>query len=167
MKHNLLFLVSTMFSLYGAQSVILPHVAHAAALPRLATQLVVEVSAGELLDKLTILYIKSERITNLQKLTNIQTELTAIERTIRACIPTSAELDHLIMRLKLVNEELWDIEDAIRAKEARQEFDREFIEIARSVYFKNDIRGNIKREINQLLGSHLMEEKQYTQYEQN
>lgn len=135
-------------------------------IPRIQqTSLTVEVSIGELFDKLTILQIKAERITSPDKLANIHTERTLIEKTIGAHIPTSPALDRLVAQLKYINEQLWEIEDSIRAKEAAQEFDQEFIDLARSVYFTNDKRGVIKGEINRLLGSRLMEEKQYTHYE--
>lgn len=166
MKKNIFFALSCMLPLYAAQKAYLPHTTHTAVIPK-SSKLMAEVSAGELLDKLTILQIKSERINDAQKLDHIQTELRAIADTIRTSITDSPELDYLIAELKSINEKLWDIEDAIRAKEARQEFDEEFITLARAVYFTNDQRGDIKRQINYLLGSHLMEEKQYTHYEQN
>lgn len=129
-------------------------------------KLTVEVSAGELFDKLTILQIKMAHITHRSKLSNIENELRAIEVTIQAQIPISPTLTLLMAELKSINQKLWDIEDKIRAKEAAQEFDQEFIDLARSVYFTNDRRGVIKRKINELVGSRLMEEKQYTHYEQ-
>ena len=129
-----------------------------------AHYLSVEVSAGELLDKQTILEIKLERIIDPHKIENIQTELRSVMETVNTHIPSSPELIELVARLLEVNKELWDIEDLIRDKEAKKEFDQEFIELARSVYFTNDIRAKIKRAINELLGSHLVEEKSYKKY---
>lgn len=141
-------------------------IVQAGSIPRVQqTSLTVEVSVGELFDKLTILQIKAEHITSPDKLANIHNERILIEKTIETHIPTSPALDRLVARLKQINEQLWEIEDAIRAKEAAQEFDQEFIDLARSVYFTNDKRGVIKGEINKLLGSRLIEEKQYTHYE--
>lgn len=165
--HKKLFLLISSISLYALpETPALQTVATAGSIPRILHTLEVEVSAGELLDKLTILQIKAERIQDPNKLMNIQTELAAIGQTIERYIVENSQLNNLIAQLKIVNESLWDIEDAIRDKEARQEFDQAFITLARSVYFTNDKRGDIKREINMLLGSHLMEEKQYTHYEQ-
>ncbi len=125
----------------------------------------VEVSAGELIDKLTILEIKIERIQDPYKMENIQNELRAVIDTVQTYIPPSKELNKLKSDLKETNKKLWDIEDQIRDKEQKKEFDQEFIDISRSVYITNDERGRIKREINQLLGSRLIEEKAYTEYE--
>ena len=129
------------------------------------SKLTVEVSAGELIDKLTILEIKLERINDPKKLENIQNEMRAIMDTVAAYIPPSTELTQLAEQLKQVNEKLWVIEDDIREKEVKKEFDQEFIALSRSVYYTNDQRGYVKRQINELLGSRLMEEKQYTRYD--
>lgn len=126
-----------------------------------------ETSFGELIDKITILQIKSERITDAEKLVNIKTELAILEDTLRHTVPPSPHLDQLVTELKQVNTKLWIIEDDIREKEHKQEFDAQFIELARRVYFTNDRRGEIKREINQLLGSKLVEEKKYATYNTN
>ena len=125
----------------------------------------VEISYGELIDKITILEIKAERIKNRSKLHNIQTELLILNNIYYHDISLTEEIKFFKKELKKVNEELWDIEDDIRLKEQKKEFDQEFIELARSVYITNDRRGNIKRDINEHLGSYLMEEKEYTKYE--
>ncbi len=124
----------------------------------------VDVSAGELLDKITILEIKSERIKDEAKLRNVRKELDLL-RKIWAESPLSrSDVSTQMEDLKRVNETLWDIEDKVRLKEAAQTFDDEFIELARSVYQINDKRSVIKRELNRLLGSELIEEKSYTDY---
>lgn len=128
---------------------------------------VAEVSIGELVDKMTILEIKSERIQNTTQLRNITNELTALKTVFDSYVRKDQRSKHLfglIRELKAQNEKLWDIEDQIRAKEAKKSFDEEFIALARSVYFNNDERGRIKRAINDLLGSRLVEEKKYTAY---
>src|SRR3990172_6311203 len=112
-----------------------------------AHYLSVEVSAGELLDKQTILEIKLERIIDPHKIENIQTELRSVMETVNTHIPSSPELIELVARLLEVNKELWDIEDLIRDKEAKKEFDQEFIELARSVYFSHAIPAQIKTPI--------------------
>lgn len=125
----------------------------------------ISVSHGELIDKITILRIKSERIRDETKLTNVRRELTTLEATWSQCAQSSASLDALVARLQATNAELWDIEDRLRIKEARQEFDEAFIQLARSVYFTNDRRAALKREINVLLASSLVEEKEYVDYQ--
>jgi hypothetical protein len=116
---------------------------------------------GELLDKLTILEIKSERIDDPEKLRNVERELNLL----RSCWEQSAvsgnDLESLIGELKTVNQKLWAIEDDIRQKELDQVFDDGFVELARSVYLENDRRALIKRRINELTGSDLVEEKQH------
>jgi predicted nucleic acid-binding Zn-ribbon protein len=94
---------------------------------------------------------------------NVCHELAALSRALEG-IEIPPDLSHLRSRLRDINERLWQIEDSIRDKEARKEFDQEFIDLARSVYITNDERGRIKRQINELLKSRLMEEKQYTPY---
>ena len=128
-------------------------------------ELKVEISVGELLDKITILEIKSERITDQAKLANIKTELETLRRTWETSPLADLDLGDLSSRLKAVNEALWDIEDGIRALEAAQSFGGEFIELARAVYHRNDERAALKREINRLAGSRLVEEKSYTDYQ--
>jgi uncharacterized protein DUF6165 len=124
----------------------------------------VEVSVGELLDKITILEIKSERITDPEKLKNVTKELEVLTRTWRESPLSDRDVAAQIDALKSVNEELWDIEDAIRRKEADQAFDDEFIVLARSVYHRNDVRAAVKKDINTMLGSGLVEEKFYVDY---
>jgi hypothetical protein len=126
--------------------------------------ILVEISPGELWDKITILRIKIERITNAAKLTNVRTELTMLEAVAERAIVRSKELDTLVDRLRWVNESLWNAEDDIRRCERDQDFGPMFIELARSVYRTNDERGRIKRHINDLLGAMIVEEKQYENY---
>ncbi len=124
----------------------------------------VPVSHGELIDKITILEIKSERIGDAAKLANVRRELELLESTWNGDPAATTDIRDERQRLKAVNEALWDIEDAIRLKEKAQAFDAEFIELARSVYFRNDERAAVKREINLKLGSQLVEEKSYQDY---
>ena len=125
--------------------------------------ILVPISPGELLDKITILRIKSERIRDAVKLDNVRLELELLERTWRdAC--GEADLTAEEQALQSVNERLWDIEDRIRDQEAQQRFDAQFIELARSVYIANDERAAVKKRINVALGSRLIEEKSYQPY---
>ena len=124
----------------------------------------VEVSWGELIDKITILEIKQQRLTSPEAVDNVRRELAALSRVVQELKPAASALDALKQKLRTINETLWDIEDQIRAKEATKSFDRQFIELARSVYFNNDERARIKRQINELMKSGLVEEKQYTAY---
>ncbi len=128
------------------------------------TTLHVPVSVGEVIDKITILEIKQERIPNPAKLENIRRELTMLQEVVKAEIQPSNELDALHAKLKGINEELWQIEDDIRDKERAKSFDDEFVRLARAVYVTNDQRAAAKREINELLGSTLVEEKSYAAY---
>jgi hypothetical protein len=121
----------------------------------------VPVSWGELLDKITILQIKQERIEDPAKRANVTTELDALVAIAEVAIQQAAVL---LAGLKAVNEELWEIEDRIRDKERAQAFDAEFIALARAVYFTNDRRADLKRQMNGLLGSALVEEKSYKPY---
>ncbi|MFB3818426.1 MAG: DUF6165 family protein [Candidatus Methylomirabilales bacterium] len=132
--------------------------------PPAAAPLTIEVAPGELLDKLTILEIKRERIRDAAKLANVRRELEALARAARAGIPDSEPLARLRRELKAVNERLWEIEDAIRLCERHQDFGARFIALARAVYRNNDERAALKRRINELLGSRLVEEKSYTEY---
>lgn len=125
---------------------------------------VCEVSIGELFDKITILEIKSERIAEGARLANVVRELTALNGVLETQPFTRFQIADLVTELKSINERLWMIEDQIRAKEASSSFDDEFIQLARSVYFTNDERSRLKREINERLGSELIEEKSYSQY---
>jgi len=126
--------------------------------------LTVEVSVGELLDKITILEIKSERVTDAAKLVNINAELQTLRTTWTASPLSSRDISDQMARLKAVNEKLWEIEDGIRKLEAAGSFGEEFVALARAVYFNNDERAAIKRELNTMLGSRLVEEKSYTDY---
>ena len=126
-------------------------------------ELLVPVSPGELLDKITILRIKVARIQDAGKLANVKLELALLEDTWRAS-GADKDVSQDERALHAVNERLWDIEDRLREKEARQTFDRDFIELARSVYVANDERAAIKKRINLQLGSRLVEEKSYKQY---
>ena len=129
-----------------------------------AKPILVEIAPGELIDKITILEIKSERITDAGKLKNVRVELQVLEAARDAAMAASAELADLTAQLKQVNEALWEIEDAIRDCERGQDFGPKFIELARSVYHSNDRRAALKRQINELLGSKLIEEKSYAAY---
>lgn len=128
------------------------------------SEILAPVSFGELLDKIAILQIKSERISDPDKLTNVRNELSALDRTWLAHPAASNDIAKLRAELKAVNERLWVIEDDIRLKEKAQAFDEEFIRLARSVYFENDVRARIKKEINLVLGSSYVEEKSYQDY---
>jgi hypothetical protein len=123
----------------------------------------VPTSWGELLDKIAILEIKSERLSSEAALANVRNELAQLD-AVAAQLPSDPVLAGLRQALKAVNESLWEIEDRIREHEARQEFDAQFIALARSVYKTNDERGRIKRDINLRLNSALVEEKQYKAY---
>ncbi|MFA7486967.1 MAG: DUF6165 family protein [Lysobacteraceae bacterium] len=125
------------------------------------SEILVPVSFGELLDKIAILQIKSERMTDAAKLANVRHELAALERTWMAHPASGREVAQLRARLKAVNERLWEIEDDIRDADAGGVFDQGFIELARSVYLNNDERARIKRELNLALGSAFVEEKSY------
>ena len=124
----------------------------------------VEVSWGELIDKITILEIKERRLSSPGAVANVQRELAILRAVVRGVGPAE-KLAALKAQLTTVNEALWQIEDRIRAKEAANTFDAEFIDLARSVYRNNDRRSALKREINLLLKSAIVEEKQYTQYD--
>ena len=124
----------------------------------------IEISAGELLDKIAILQIKAERMTDPRKLSNVRTELDTLTDARDTAIPTTPELDEPTRKLKSVNEALWEIEDRIRLCERDGDFGPKFVELARSVYQRNDERAAIKRQINELLGSRLVEEKEYSDY---
>lgn len=127
-------------------------------------QIAAEISIGELLDKITILEIKSERIKDDLKHRNIMTELEVLQNVFTHHVIRTDKLDELYAALKDANLALWEIEDLIRDKEREKQFDNEFIKLARSVYFCNDERCRIKRTINEYCGSHLIEEKSYTPY---
>jgi hypothetical protein len=122
----------------------------------------IEVSVGEIVDKLSILQIKKENITDESKLVNVNKEYLYLHEIVFSKLNISHD-DHYV-RLLDVNKSLWDIEDKIRDKERDKEFDSEFIELARSVYFTNDKRAEIKKEINLLYSSTFVEEKSYNPY---
>ena len=124
----------------------------------------VELSVGELIDKISILQIKAERIIDRSKLENINKELDVLMSLWKDSTNSNNNLEAEINDLKAVNEELWDIEDKIRDKERNQLFDKGFIELARAVYIANDKRADIKRIINSKTGSELIEEKSYSNY---
>ena len=124
----------------------------------------VDIAPAELIDKITILSIKSERIEDVKKRKNVQSELDILTTTRDQLIQPSISLNHLTLKLKDVNERLWVIEDEIRSFEATKEFGSQFIELARAVYQQNDERARLKREINHLLGSDILEEKSYKPY---
>lgn len=124
----------------------------------------IDVSYGELIDKITILEIKSARITEARKLENIERELTILTEAWRNSGVDQDAVGAERAALKTINENLWDIEDRIRRKEAEQLFDQGFIELARSVYRTNDERSIVKRAINDRFGSSLVEEKSYQPY---
>jgi hypothetical protein len=124
----------------------------------------IPVPFGDLVDKITILEIKAERLRDAEKLSNVRRELDMLLAARQACAPATAELEALSRDLKGVNEALWEIEDEIRDCESRQEFGARFIELARAVYKTNDRRSEIKRRINQVMGSALIEEKSYSAY---
>lgn len=122
------------------------------------------IAAGELIDKITILEIKVARIADPAKVANAQIELILLSQRRAAALPADQMLDSLAGRLKAVNERIWDLEDTIRACERRQDFGADFVAAARSIYRTNDERAALKREINLVTGSQLIEEKSYTAY---
>ena len=124
----------------------------------------IQISPGELIDKFTILDIKLNRIKAKEKTQNIRKEHKILKRQIEKNLPKSKRLSALISKLKIINKALWDIEDQIRVCERKQDFEKKFIKLARSVYQKNDLRSYYKRENNTLLGSEIIEEKSYESY---
>ena len=126
--------------------------------------IMVPVSWGELLDKITILEIKSERLADAAKLANVRAELAALRAVRDGAAPLPDAAQPLIAELSAVNAQLWDIEDAIRVCEAGGDFGDRFVALARSVYFTNDRRAALKRALNSLLDSALVEEKSYEDY---
>ena len=124
----------------------------------------IAVAPGEVIDKITILEIKSERITDATKLRNINHELDVLSRELSAAVSESDQLNALKADLKSVNEQLWVIEDDIRDCERSKNFGPKFIELARAVYITNDKRAALKRQINELLNSNIFEEKSYAAY---
>lgn len=126
----------------------------------------VDLSVGEFLDKVTILEIKKERIKDPAKLDNVNKELNLLQEIWRNSEFADADIADEMTRLKKINEKLWEIEDDIRDKERARSFDDKFIELARAVYYSNDERAAIKKELNLKLGSDLVEEKSYSDYQQ-
>ena len=123
-----------------------------------------EIGSGELIDKITILEIKSDRIADVEKLKNVKHELSVLKATRDAHLSSFKGLSDLAKQLKAINEELWEIEDDIRDCEAQNDFGQKFIDLARAVYFTNDKRAAIKKEINLLTGATIIEEKSYTDF---
>jgi hypothetical protein len=128
-------------------------------------EILVPISPGELLDKITILRIKSARISDATKLANVRLELGLLEKQWRAALPKGSDVDSEERALEEVNAKLWEVEDLIRDLEAEKRFEARFIELARAVYINNDERAAIKKRINVKLGSALVEEKSYRPYD--
>jgi len=128
------------------------------------TEILVPTSPGELIDKLTILRLKSEKITDAAKLVNVHHEMDILSETARVAVPMSDGLRALWDELYEINADLWVIEDDIRAFEAKSDFGAGFIALARAVYVTNDERARVKKDINLLLGSQIVEEKSYTEF---
>ena len=124
----------------------------------------VDVSVGELIDKITILEIKAARLGDPAQLSNVKSDLESLVAARDAALPASAELTELSRALKRINERLWGIEDDIRDRERAKDFGPRFVELARSVYVCNDERAALKQRINELLGSRIVEEKFYAPY---
>ena len=124
-------------------------------------KILAEISAGELFDKITILEIKKEKISNKEKLIDIEKELNSLNDTVEKFIPDQSNISKHINDLKEINLKLWDIEDGKRAAEKEKKFDDKFIELARNVYKLNDERAKIKLAINTTLGSNIKEVKSY------
>ena len=127
-------------------------------------KVLVEISAGELFDKITILKIKTEKIKDKSKLENVHKELDILEKEALKFDNMSDKLSDHIKNLKNINSELWDIENIKREMEASKDFGENFIKISRDVHFKNDVRAKIKKDINNLTNSNVSEEKEYSKY---
>lgn len=127
--------------------------------------ILIEVGAGELIDKITILTIKSERMTDAAKLKNVHYELTVLSAGRDAHLENSGDLQKLTADLKQVNGALWEIEDDIRQCEHDKDFGEKFVALARAVYVTNDKRASLKKDINVLTGAQVIEEKSYTEFE--
>ena len=126
----------------------------------------IEVSNGEILDKITILVIKSKKITDPIKLKNINNELDELKSFLDVVgYESNSTVNSLVKELESVNEKLWDVEDKLRDKERSKQFDDEFIKLARDVYFTNDERAKIKKNLNEVTNSKLVEEKSYQKYD--
>lgn len=128
-------------------------------------KILAEISVGELFDKITILNIKTKKISDNDKLHNIQTELKILEEQSKKIdVLDINSLNELVSQLQYINEDLWDIENQKRECEAKKDFGEIFIKLSRDVHFKNDIRAQIKKEINLLSNSQIVEEKEYSRY---
>ena len=128
-------------------------------------KILAEISVGELFDKITILNIKTKKISDNDKLQNIQTELKILEEQSKKIdVSDINSLNELVSQLQQINEDLWDIENQKRECEAQKDFGEIFIKLSRDVHFKNDIRAQIKKEINLLSNSQIVEEKEYSSY---
>ena len=128
------------------------------------TEISVPISPGELIDKLTILEIKSARISDATKVANVRAELSLLQTTWSGSDYAQGDIAAEWAELRRINTQLWDIEDKIRDKELAKAFDQEFIDLARAVYVTNDERARVKREINTKLGSRIVEDKSYAKY---
>jgi len=124
-------------------------------------KILTEISAGELFDKITILEIKRAKISNKEKVNNIEKELSSLNETVKKYIPNQSIVSKHIDDLKNINLKLWDIEEGKRAAEKNNDFGEKFIELARNVYKFNDERAKIKSTINTSLGSNIKEVKSY------
>lgn len=124
-----------------------------------------EIGSGELIDKITILEIKADRISDLEKLKNVMHELSVLRAARDTHLSGIEGLTDLATQLKTINEALWEIEDDIRACEARRDFGQKFIDLARAVYITNDKRAAVKKEINLLTGANIIEEKSYEDFD--
>ena len=124
----------------------------------------IPISLGELLNRITILQSKLEYLTSKDALTNVEREFKQLQLTFIQSCPETIEVKLLEVELKKINQQLWDIEDKIRAKERTKSFDDEFIQPARKVYITNDERSCVKKKINDMFGSELVEEKSYVEY---
>lgn len=127
-------------------------------------ELLIPVSPSELLDKITILEIKSERIDDSKKVVNVRHELELLSKIWSNSVKEDKVIANLRQQLKTLNEKLWEIEDDIRNEERQNRFERRFIELARAVYVTNDKRAQIKKDVNLYLGSEIVEEKSYKDY---
>jgi len=127
-------------------------------------EILIPISPGELLDKITILQIKAERITDPVKVANVKTELEMLRKVWDGSVDADDAITALTAELKSINETLWEIEDDIRDEERNRRFGKRFVELARTVYVTNDERANAKKKVNQHLNSTIVEEKSYQDY---
>ncbi|MDB2359997.1 hypothetical protein N9W04_03980 [Alphaproteobacteria bacterium] len=128
-------------------------------------KILAEISVGELFDKITILNIKTKKISDNDKLRNINTELKTLnDQSKKITVSDAQALNDLVLKLQQINEDLWDIENFKRECEAKKDFGENFIKLSRDVHFKNDKRAILKKEINLLSNSQIVEEKEYSKY---